>query len=86
MLSKRKHVSGFSFGKSAHSGDVVGVRIVAEDRLRVVGVDVKQADMRVASCGQQTFVCCNLELVDLRTLASFKKSSRPETVLGLGEW
>ena len=61
----------------AHRGDIVGVAVEAEHRLRVVGVDLIQAYLRVARCRQQLLVCCYLKLVDLRVaLPVLKRMSR----------
>ena len=48
-----------------HRCDVCGVPVVAEHRLRVVGVDLEEADVWVAGRRHQGLVTGDLQLVDL---------------------
>ena len=49
----------------ANSRHVAGVAVVAHDRLRVIGVDVKQPYLAVAGCSDVLLLSCDLQLVDL---------------------
>ena len=51
---------------ATHRSHVVCVSVIRLHCLRVVGVDLVQADMGVASCCQKVLVCGDLELVDLQ--------------------
>ena len=64
ILRAREHP--FAVLLKADGGHVAIVTVIVCNRLRIVGIDLKQAYLGVASRCQELLVASNLKLIDLR--------------------